>query len=304
MASPSSIIQVGLSKLRSYELGEKTYQYALLIRFHRPIGTLLLLWPTLVALWIASGGFPEPGLLVIFVLGTFLMRSAGCAINDVADRNIDPHVSRTKNRPLAQGKIQTREAIIVAATLALFAFSLVLFLNTITVMLSLVGVLLAAIYPFAKRYTYFPQVLLGAAFAWGVPMAFAAVTGSTPKVCWLIYIAAVLWPLAYDTIYAMVDREDDIKIGVKSTAILFGDADIVIIGCLQILVIASYILVGQQLEFGIFYYLGLLVAASLAAHQLYQIRHRDPAACLTAFLQNNWLGLAIFTGVAADFAFT
>ena len=304
MASLFSMTQAVLATLRSHSLGEKAYQYALLIRFHRPIGTLLLLWPTLIALWIASNGFPAPGILVIFVLGTFLMRSAGCAINDVADRNIDPHVSRTKNRPLAQGKIQTREAIIVAATLALFAFSLVLFLNTITVMLSLVGVLLAAIYPFAKRYTYFPQVLLGAAFAWGVPMAFAAVTGSTPKVCWLIYIAAVLWPLAYDTIYAMVDREDDIKIGVKSTAILFGDADIVIIGCLQILVIASYILVGQQLEFGIFYYLGLLVAASLAAHQLYQIRHRDPAACLTAFLQNNWLGLAIFTGVAADFAFT
>lgn len=304
MASPSSMIQVGLSKLRSYELGEKTYQYALLIRFHRPIGTLLLLWPTLVALWIASDGFPEPGLLVIFVLGTFLMRSAGCAINDVADRNIDPHVSRTKNRPLAQGKIQTREAVIVATTLALFAFGLVLFLNTITVLLSLVGVLLATIYPFAKRYTYFPQVFLGGAYAWGVPMAFAAVTGSTPKICWLLYIAAVLWPLAYDTIYAMIDREDDIKIGVKSTAILFGEADIAIIGALQALVLATYFLIGQQLEFGIFYYLGLLVATSLAAYQLYEIRHREPTQCMAAFLQNNWLGLAIFAGVATNFAFT
>ena len=304
MASLFSMTQAVLATLRSHSLGEKIYQYALLIRFHRPIGTLLLLWPTLTALWIASNGFPDPGILVVFVLGTFLMRSAGCAINDVADRNIDPHVSRTKNRPLAQGRVQTREAIIVAATLALLAFGLVLFLNTITVLLSLAGVLLATIYPFAKRYTYFPQVFLGAAYAWGVPMAFAAVTGSTPKICWLLYIAAVLWPLAYDTIYAIIDREDDIKIGVKSTAILFGEADIAIIGSLQALVLVTYFLIGQQLEFGIFYYLGLLVSGSLAMYQLYKIRHREPAQCMAAFLQNNWLGLAIFAGVATDFAFT
>ncbi len=304
MASLFSMTQAVLATLRSHSLGEKTYQYALLIRFHRPIGTLLLLWPTLTALWIASNGFPAPGILVIFVAGTFLMRSAGCAINDVADRNIDPHVARTKNRPLAQGRVQTREAIIVAATLALLAFGLVLFLNTITVLLSLAGVLLATIYPFAKRYTYFPQVFLGAAYAWGVPMAFAAVTGSTPKICWLLYIAAVLWPLAYDTIYAMIDREDDVKIGVKSTAILFGEADIAIIGSLQALVLATYFLIGQQLEFGIFYYLGLLVSGSLAVYQIYKIRHREPAQCMAAFLQNNWLGLAIFAGVATDFAFT
>ena len=301
MASLSAMIQIWLSKLRSHPLGETTYQYGLLIRFHRPIGTLLLLWPTLTALWIASDGVPDFSLLAIFILGTFLMRSAGCAINDVADRNIDPHVTRTKDRPLAQGNIQTREAVIVAIVLALLAFVLVLFLDVITVQLSLVGVLLAGIYPFAKRHTYFPQVFLGAAFAWGVPMAFTAVTGSTPKVCWLLYIAAVLWPLAYDTIYAMVDRDDDVKIGVKSTAILFGEADITIIGCLQFAVLATYFLVGQQLEFSFYYYLGLLIAGSLAVYQLYNIRHRDPAACMAAFLQNNWIGLAIFVGVLAHF---
>ena len=300
--TPSVFILNITGKLRTHVVGEKLYQYSLLIRFHRPIGSLLLLWPTLTALWMASHGVPESHLIVIFCLGTFLMRSAGCAINDFADRHVDPHVSRTQGRPLATGVVQAREAVIVAVVLAFLAFLLVLFLNWQTTLLACAGVLIALIYPFMKRYTHLPQLFLGIAFAWGVPMVFTAVLGTTTKTTWLLFLAALVWPVAYDTMYAMVDREDDLKVGVKSTAILFGDADVFIVGCLQACVIVIYLLVGQQLELGAYYYFGVLVAACLAAYQIYVIRNREPEKCFAAFLQNNWLGLAVFLGVVAHYA--
>ncbi len=280
---------------------EKLTLYIQLTRLDRPIGIYLLLWPTLVALWIAAQGIPDLDVLFVFVLGVVLMRSAGCVINDFADRKIDPHVKRTAARPLATGKVTPREAVILFAVLCLLAFILVLLMNRLTIYLSFGGVLLAAIYPFMKRYTYLPQVFLGAAFAWAIPMAFAAQSNAVPADAWVLFLATVLWATAYDTMYAMVDRDDDIRIGVKSTAILFGDLDRVIIAIIQAMIFAALIMLGQSQELGLFYYSGLALAAALTGYQQYLIRARKREACLQAFLNNHWFGLAIFAGVVLDY---
>ena len=277
-------------------------QYALLMRLNRPIGSLLLLWPTLWALWIAGEGYPDPKVVIVFALGVFLMRSAGCVINDYADRHVDPHVARTKARPLAAGTVTPREALWLFGGLCLAAFALVLTMNLVTILLSLGALALAAVYPFMKRYTHLPQVVLGMAFGWAIPMAFAAQTGTVPPLAWLLFVANVLWTTAYDTMYGMIDRNDDIRIGVKSTAILFGDADRVLIALLQGMALFALVLIGKQLGFGMFYYSGLAAAAALALYQLYLIRHRDGAGCFKAFLNNNWFGAAVFAGIASDYA--
>jgi 4-hydroxybenzoate polyprenyltransferase len=280
---------------------DRLLQYAYLMRLHKPVGFFLLLWPTLWAIWIASEGAPDPLVLFVFVAGVLLMRSAGCVINDFADRRFDPHVARTRERPIATGRVEPREALILFAVLCLCAFGLVLLMNRLTVYLSLVGGLLAASYPFMKRYTYLPQVFLGAAFGWAIPMAFAAQTGGVPKVAWLLFVANVLWATAYDTMYGMVDREDDIKIGVKSTAILFGDADRIIIAVIQLFSLGALLLVGQTVGLGGYYYFGLLLASGFALYEQYLIRKRDPGLCFQAFLNNNWFGAAVFSGIALDY---
>ena len=280
---------------------QRLHQYYLLTRLHKPIGILLLLWPTLWALWLAAEGVPSLPILLVFVLGVVLMRSAGCVINDYADRTFDPQVRRTRERPLATGRVGPREALLVFAVLCLVAFALVLTLNRLTIYLAFGALVLAAAYPFTKRYTHLPQLVLGAAFGWAIPMAFAAVQGAIPKLAWLLFTVNVLWVTAYDTFYAMVDREDDLRIGVKSTAILFGEADLPVIGVLQILVLAGLLLVGSMAELGLFYYLGLLVAAGFALYQQYLARQRDPAGCFQAFLNNNWFGAAVFVGIALHY---
>lgn len=279
----------------------KLEQYAYLIRLDRPIGTYLLLWPTLWALWIAAKGWPDNFVLFVFLTGVFLMRSAGCAINDFADRKIDPHVERTKDRPLAAGRITAKEALIVFASLSITAFILVLFMNKLTIYMSFVGILLAASYPFMKRFHYMPQVHLGIAFGWATPMAFTAQANEITPVTWLLFMASVLWTTAYDTMYAMADKKDDLKIGVKSTAILFGEADKIIIAAIQVLLFFDLIFIGRQSDLGLFYYLGVLGAAILAVYQQYLIKDRDPQLCIKAFLNNNWFGMVIFAGIALDF---
>jgi 4-hydroxybenzoate polyprenyltransferase len=271
------------------------------MRLHKPIGIYLLLWPTLWALWIAGEGRPDLLVLLVFVLGVALMRSAGCVINDYADREFDQHVARTRDRPIAAGEVSPAEALLLFVSLSTAAFLLVLLMNSLTVWLSLAGGLLAASYPFMKRYTHFPQVYLGAAFGWAVPMAFAAQTGEVPRTAWLLFIATVLWATAYDTMYGMVDREDDRKIGVKSTAILFGDADRAIIGIIQLLALFALALTGQAAGLGAYYYFGLLLAAGLALYQQFLIRERRPERCFKAFLNNNWFGAVVFAGIILDF---
>ncbi len=283
-------------------LKERVRQYGLLMRVDRPIGTLLLLWPTLWALWIAGEGRPDSFVTLVFVLGVFVMRSAGCVINDYADRELDPHVARTRTRPIAAGHVSPREALLLFAVLLLVALALVLTLNRLTLLLSLAAVPLAATYPFMKRFTYLPQVHLGVAFGWAVPMAFAAETNSIPPVAWLILIGVVLWAVAYDTMYAMVDREDDIYVGVKSTAILFGELDRLMIGIMQLCFFVVMLLLGHQLELGRYYYLSLAIAAGLALYQQYLIRGREPDGCFKAFLNNNWLGAVIFVGLIMHYA--
>lgn len=280
---------------------ERLRQYALLMRLHRPIGTFLLLWPMWWALWLASEGKPNAAVLIIFTVGTLIMRSAGCVINDYADRRIDPRVRRTKERPLALGTVSSQEALGLFAGLCLAAFGLVLLTNRLTILLSLAAVVLASVYPFTKRYTHLPQAVLGAAFAWAIPMAFAAQTGSVPLLSWQLFITAVLWTIAYDTIYAMVDREDDLVIGVKSSAILFGQADRLIVGLLQLAVLSLLAIIGYMQHLGGFFYAGLFIATALAAYQQYLIKDRNPARCFQAFLNNNWFGLVVFLGIAADF---
>jgi len=283
------------------ELGNKLGLYSRLIRFEKPIGFYLLLWPTLWALAVAGEGSPDGWILFVFVIGSFLMRSAGCAINDYADRDIDQHVERTRERPLTSGKITPAEALAVFAVLALIAFLLVLSLNRFTIMLSFGGILLAASYPFMKRYHYLPQVHLGAAFGWAVPMAFAALTGEVPKEAWLLYVANLVWTVAYDSMYSMVDREDDLKLGVKSTAILFGDYDRVMIAVFQILFLLALVLVGVDLEFTGIYYLGLGVATLLMAYEQFLIADRVPAHYFSAFLHNHWVGAAVFAGIMGHY---
>ena len=282
-------------------LGNKLGLYAQLIRFEKPIGFYLLLWPTLWALAVAGEGSPDGWILFVFVFGSFLMRSAGCAINDYADRDIDQHVARTRERPLTSGKIKPLEALAVFAVLALIAFVLVLSLNRFTIMLSFGGILLAASYPFMKRYHYLPQVHLGAAFGWAVPMAFAALTGEVPKEAWLLYVANLVWTVAYDSMYSMVDREDDLKLGVKSTAILFGDYDRVMIAVFQILFLLALVLVGVDLEFTGIYYLGLGAATLLMAYEQFLIADRVPAHYFSAFLHNHWVGAAVFAGIMGHY---
>lgn len=293
--------QLNTSHGPAVSLKERLGYYALLIRANRPIGILLLLWPSLWALWIAGEGSPPWHVVVIFVLGVTLMRSAGCAINDYADRHIDGHVERTRNRPLALGLISPKEALGVFVTLTLVAFCLVLFLNWQTILMSFVAAALAAIYPFMKRYTHLPQLVLGAAFGWAVPMAFTALSGTTPPIAWLLFMATVIWALIYDTQYAMVDRPDDLKIGVKSTAILFGDLDRLIIGILQLTMLGILLLVGLNAELGKYFYFGLGLATLLAVYQQYLIRNRDAKGCFAAFLNNNYFGMAIFGGLVLEY---
>ena len=273
-----------------------------LIRFDKPIGTLLLLWPTLWALWIAARGVPDYHLLVIFVVGTFLTRSAGCVINDLADRHWDGAVARTSNRPLVTGSVTAMEARILFVALMLLAFALVLFTNRLTIVLSMGAVVLASTYPFMKRHTHLPQLVLGAAFSWGIPMAFAAQLGELPPALWLLYLGNLLWTMAYDTKYAMVDRDDDLKAGIKSTAILFGSHDRLIVGILQLLCLLCLYLAGQAFALGIYYYTALVLSACLFGYHQYLIRERDQDACFKAFLHNNWVGLLIFLGIAAHYS--
>lgn len=279
----------------------KLIHYAYLLRLDKPIGILLLLWPTLWALWLASEGPPPLNTLIIFIMGVVCMRSAGCAINDFADRDFDRHVERTRKRPLASGAIQPIEAIFLACLLALAAFQLVLFCKTITIQLAFIGLVLAILYPFMKRYTHLPQFILGAAFAFGVPMAFAEIQGNVTNKAWLVYAAALLWPIIYDTMYAMVDREDDRRVGIKSAAILFGRFDRDIIAFLQTLLLGMLLGIGFVFQLSIFYYCSLVFVACLFLYQQRLIHHRDPHNCFKAFMNNNWVGLAIFGGVAVDY---
>ena len=272
-----------------------------LMRLDRPVGTLLLLWPTLWAVWIAGDGAPSLRTVIVFVLGVIVMRAAGCVINDVADRHIDGHVTRTRERPLATGAVTARQALALFAGLVAIAFVLVLFLNTFTILLAFGGLALAVLYPFMKRYTHLPQVVLGAAFSWAIPMAFAAETGSVPAIAWLLYTANLLWTVAYDTEYAMVDRDDDLKIGVKSTAILFGEMDRLMIAALQTLALFALWLLGRQLGFGAFWQAGLVLAAGLFAWQHWLIRDRHRDGCFKAFLNNQWVGLTLFTALLLDY---
>jgi len=273
------------------------------VRADRPIGWLLLLWPTWWGLWAAAKGVPPIWPLLVFSLGVWLTRSAGCVINDYADRWLDPNVERTKSRPLATGAVSGREALAVFAALMLLAFALVLTLNRLTIWMSVVGVLLAASYPYLKRYTYLPQVYLGMAFGWGIPMGFAALTDTVPPVAWVLYVANIFWATAYDTWYAMVDRDDDIRMGAKSTAILFGEMDLVAQGVLYGCMFFALALVGRELQMQYWYWVGLALAAVLVGYEFAIARNRRRDACFRAFLHNNWTGMAIFAGIAADFAF-
>lgn len=275
--------------------------YLKLIRFDRPIGTLLLLWPTYWALWLASEGTPDFTTLLIFTIGVFLMRSAGCVVNDIADRKYDKNVERTKNRPLAQNTIPIKNAWIYLFVLLLIAAGLLFFLKPLTIKIAFVALFFALSYPLMKRYTYLPQIYLGIAFALSIPMAFAEVTNSLPKQAWLLFIANVFWTTAYDTMYAMVDRNDDVKIGVKSTAILFGDLDIVITGVIQALMILTLLLLGRVMEFNWIYYLSLLSVVGLFIYQNKLLRTRILENYFKSFLNNNWVGLILFVGFLSQF---
>jgi len=273
--------------------------YISLTRLDRPIGIWLLLWPTLWALWLAGQGEPDNMILLIFIAGVILMRSAGCAINDYADRHIDGHVARTRHRPLATGAIRPIEALIVFAVLCLIAFVLVLQLNTLTILLAVVGLLLAASYPFMKRFHHLPQLHLGIAFGWAIPMAWAAETGGITATAWLLFVANVFWTIAYDTLYAMADREDDLKIGVKSTAILFGEKDLLAIGSLHLASLVTLGIVGLIENLNALFFIGLIAAAIVAAVQLYLARHREPAQCIRAFKLNNLFGFIVLLALIA-----
>ena len=282
-------------------IAERLKDYARLMRLHRPIGILLLLWPTLWALWIAAQGRPDLHILAVFVLGVVLMRSAGCVINDYADRNFDPHVERTRDRPIAAGRVSPREALVLFAALCLIAFALVLTLNRLTILLSFAGAFLAATYPFVKRFTHLPQFYLGAAFGWGIPMAFAAQTGGIPPVGWTLFAANVCWAVAYDTAYAMVDRDDDHKVGVKSTAILFGRHDRAMVFLFHVLALSLLAYSGALAGLGLRYYAGLTSAFGFVLYQQRLMRDRTRDGCFRAFLNNNWFGAAVFAGLAFDF---
>jgi 4-hydroxybenzoate polyprenyltransferase len=274
--------------------------YVRLMRLDRPVGSLLLLWPTLAALWIAADGWPPAELIVVFTLGTYLMRAAGCVINDYADRDFDADVTRTTDRPLATGAISRTSALILFFVLAFGSLALLAYLNNLARVLAVAGLAITITYPFMKRWTYLPQVVLGAAFSWGIVMAFAAVTGEVPSTAWLLFVASLFWIVAYDTMYAMVDREDDLRIGIKSTAILFGSADRLMVGLLQVFTLITLFLLGARLEYQMFYHLAVAVAAGLFIYQQYLIRARERSACFLAFGNNVWVGFALFVGVVLE----
>ena len=286
-----------------YRLTRRLEQYARLMRLDRPIGIWLLLWPTLWALWVAGNGRPDPRVLLVFVLGVTVMRSAGCIVNDFADRNVDPHVRRTRERPLAARRVSPTEALVLFAALLGAALWLVTRLDRFTLALACVGAALTVSYPFLKRFFALPQLYLALAFSWGVPMAFAALTGALPRVTWVMFLATVIWVTIYDTLYAMVDREDDLKIGVNSSAIIFADLDRLIVGVLQLTMLAALALLGRSLQFGTAYLAALGVAAVLFLYQQWLIRAREPNACLRAFLNNHYVGMSIFIGILLEYIY-
>ena len=274
------------------------------MRVERPVGWLLLLWPTLAALWMAAGGTPPLDVLTVFVLGAFLARSAGCVANDIADRHVDGHVERTRERPLATGEVSVRTAVVLLAALGVLCLGLVLALNPLARLLAACGAVIALAYPFFKRFTHIPQAVLGIAFGWGIPMAFAALRETVPPAAWLFFAGTFAWIVAYDTVYAMVDRDDDVRVGVKSTAILFGSADRLVVGALQAAALALFVWLGVHLGFAHAYFAGPLVAAGLFVHQQVLIRERERDACRRAFGNNGWVGLAIFAGTVGEYALT
>jgi 4-hydroxybenzoate polyprenyltransferase len=286
-----------------YRLGRRVQEWGRLMRLDKPVGIWLLLWPELWALWIAGGGRPEPRVLIIFLLGTVVMRSAGCVINDFADRKIDPLVARTADRPLATGEVAPVEALLLFAALMLIALGLVLTLNTLTITFAVAGAVITIIYPFTKRFLSTPQFVLGVAFSWGVPMAFAATANDVPRIGWLLFLATIIWVVVYDTQYAMTDRPDDVKIGVRSTAVLFGEMDRVFIAGLQVLLLASLVLVGRSADLGVWYYGGLAAGAVFCVFQAMLIRERDVVQSFRAFLNNAWFGGAVFAGILLDYTF-
>jgi 4-hydroxybenzoate polyprenyltransferase len=277
--------------------------YAKLMRVDKPIGIWLLLWPVMWALWLAGAGHPDQGLFVVFLLGVFVMRSAGCVLNDYADRKIDPYVERTRDRPIASGAVTPTEALVLFVALGLIAIGLATMLNRQAQILAIVAAGLTIAYPFIKRYVSIPQFVLGAAFGWAVPMVFAAQTGETSQLAWLVFGVALVWAVIYDTFYAMVDREDDLKVGVKSTAILFGDVDLFVIAALQGLMLLGLVLVGMLADLGVWYYASVVVSAGLMAYHLWLARDRQPAGCFAAFLHNHIIGLIVFIGIALHYAF-
>lgn len=279
------------------KVGERLGQYAQLMRIDRPIGTLLLLWPTLWALWVAGQGRPGAEIVCIFLAGVFVMRSAGCVINDYADRNLDPFVERTRQRPLAAGRVSSKEALTLFVLLGLSALALVLMLNRLTILLSLVGILIAISYPFVKRFTHLPQIYLGLAFSWGIPMAFAAQTSAVPMVAWWLLWANILWVVAYDTLYAMVDREDDLRVGIKSIAIMAGDYDRLLVAICHLGMLATLMMVGLRLELNGFYFASLGFSLGFVFYQLIISWGRDRQRCFEAFLNNAWMGAVIFIGL-------
>jgi len=285
------------------QLVSQLRNYGKLMRLDKPVGIWLLLWPTLWALWLAGDGTPDQGLFVIFVLGVIVMRSAGCVLNDFADRNIDPYVERTRSRPIASGAVAPFEALTLFGALGLFAIGLATMLNQPARLLAIVGALLTITYPFVKRYLSIPQFVLGAAFGWGIPMAFAAQTGSVPELAWLVFGTAMIWAVIYDTFYAMVDREDDKKVGVKSTAILFGEVDLFVIAGLQLTMLIALVLIGYRAGLGFWYFLSILFAAGLMGWHQWLARDRKPAGCFRAFLHNHFVGMVVFIGIVLHYTF-
>ncbi|HEX4675394.1 MAG TPA: 4-hydroxybenzoate octaprenyltransferase [Steroidobacteraceae bacterium] len=287
-----------------YRMQRRIEEYALLARLDRPIGTWLLMWPALWGLWIAGAGRPHPRVLFVFVAGVFVMRAAGCVINDYADRNIDPHVRRTRDRPLAARRVSPREALYLFAVLITVALYLVTRLDILTIELAFIGAAMTVSYPFVKRIFPMPQLYLGISFGgWSVPMAFAAESGAVPRVAWVLYIAAVMWAAIYDTMYAMVDREDDLKIGVKSSAILFADMDKLLIGVMQVMMLFALMLAGRSMKFGQWYDAGVIGAGLLFVYQQWLIRKREPAGCLKAFFNNQYVGAVIFVGIMLQYLY-
>jgi len=293
-----------LNKLLPRGVISQVRNYAKLMRIDKPIGIWLLLWPVLWALWLAGDGHPNEGLFVVFLLGVFVMRSAGCVLNDYVDRKIDPYVERTRDRPIASGAVAPTEALVLFAALSLIAVGLATMLNRPAQLLAIVAAGLTIAYPFIKRFISIPQFVLGAAFGWAVPMVFAAQTGNTPQLAWLVFGVALIWAVIYDTFYAMVDREDDIRVGVKSTAILFGDVDLFVIAGLQVLMLLGLVFVGLRASLGFWYFASVGIAACLMAYHLWLARDRQAAGCFAAFQHNHIIGLVIFVGIVLHYAFT